>query len=172
MKVSDAVAAWLADRELSHVYVISGGANLHLCDSIAKLGKTKLVCMQNEQACGFAADAHTRLRGFGCYITTSGPGATNAFTPLVAAWNDNVPLMLITGNQTRPRLDDYGTRGYGFQALSKIAETYAPYTKYAVTVMREQDVLTELWKAYIKANEGRPGPVLVDIPDDVQRCEI
>ena len=176
MKVSDAIAKWLAERGCRHVFTVSGGANLHILDSIAKRREVhddiRFVCMQNEQACGFAADAQARLgAAYGVYCVTSGPGATNAFTPLVAAWCDSVPLMLITGNQTRARLEDYGTRGYGFQALP-IAPAYARFTKYAVTVMDESKVTEELWKAHIKAREGRPGPVLIDIPDDVARGEI
>ncbi len=175
MKVSDAIAGWLAERGIRHVFAVSGGANLHILDSIAKRkeshGDITYVCTQNEQAASFAADAYGRLNGIGCCCATSGPGATNFVTGIAASFYDSNPVIYITGNQTRARLENYGTRQHGFQA-TPIVKIVAPITKYAVTVTKEEEVLTELWKAYIKANEGRPGPVLVDIPDDVQRGEI
>ena len=174
MKVSDAIAKWLAERGCRHVFTVSGGANLHILDSIAKRkeshGDTSIVCNQNEQAASFAADAYCRLNGFGVCCATSGPGATNLVTGIAASFYDSIPVLYLTGNQTRARLENFGTRQHGFQA-TPICEIVAPITKYAVTVTEETKVIEELWKAHIKAREGRPGPVLIDIPDDVARGE-
>ena len=169
MKVADAVAAWLA-RHMKHVFVISGGASLHLIHGIAKRDDITFICPQSEAAAGFAADAYARLHGVGCAIATSGPGATNLTTPIAASWYDSVPTIFICGNQTRDRMNDFGTRGYGFQA-TPIVEIVRPITKWAKTLTAPVHVISEMEQALTVAKSGRPGPVLIDLPDDVQRAE-
>ncbi len=184
MKVSDAIAKWLAERGCRHVFLVSGGANLHVIDSLARRkeshGDITLICTQNEQAASFAADSYARLTGFGCACATSGPGATNLLTGIAASYYDSIPVLYLTGNQTRSRLgvralgndiEFLPLRQFGFQA-TPIVEIARTITKYAVTVTEETKVIEELWKAHIKAREGRPGPVLIDIPDDVARGEL
>jgi acetolactate synthase I/II/III large subunit len=163
------VAEFLS-RHVKHVFCISGGASLHLIHSIAARDDIKFICPQHEQSAGFMADAYARLTGFGVAIATSGPGASNFATPIRAAWNDSIPVLFITGNQTRERMKDYGTRGYGFQA-SKVVESYKHELKYASVVDDEGAILAELMTAVTIAKGGRPGPVLLDIPDDVQRAQ-
>jgi len=169
MKVSDAVAEFLA-RHVKHVFCVSGGASLHLIHSIAARDDIKFVCPQHEQSAGFMADAYARLTGFGVAIATSGPGASNFATPILAAYCDSVPVLFLTGNQTRERMKDYGTRGYGFQA-SKVIERHKHELKYAAHVDDPGAILAELQTAVTIAKGGRPGPVLLDLPDDVQRAE-
>lgn len=168
MKVSDAIALWLRDRGVHHVYVVSGGANLHIIDSLSRLHGIQYVCTQTEQGASFAADATARLTGSGCCLATSGPGATNLITGIAASYYDSVPTLYLTGNQTRERLKPYG-RQYGFQA-TPICDMVRPIVKYAITVMDEGDVIRSLNHAWAVAHEQRRGPVLVDIPDDIQRC--
>lgn len=170
MKVSDAIAEFLS-HHVKHVFCISGGASLHLIHSIAARKDLSYVCPQNEQAAGFAADAYARLTGFGCALATSGPGATNLFTPIAASYYDSIPVLYITGNQTTGRLETYGTRQYGFQA-SPIVEMVKPVTKWARTIMKAETVIIQLEEALRVAMDGRPGPVLLDLPDDIQRMEI
>jgi acetolactate synthase-1/2/3 large subunit len=170
VKVADVIAEWLA-KHTKHVFTISGGADLHIIHAIARRDDIKFICPQNEQAAGFMADAYARITGFGCALVTSGPGATSLVTPLAAAYYDSVPVLYLTGNQTVPRLQTFGTRQFGFQA-TPIVEIVKPITKWAATVMEPGRVLEALHAAVAFAKHGRPGPVLVDIPDDVQRAEL
>lgn len=171
MKVSDLIAKWLLEKGLRHVFTVSGGADLHIIHSIAKTEGIRNICPQSEMAAGFAADAYARLTGFGCALATSGPGATNLITPLAASYYDSVPVLYLTGNQTVPRMETYGTRQYGFQS-TPICEMVKPVTKLSFTVMHAAQVLDVLKHAYDAATTGRKGPVLVDIPDDIQRATL
>ena len=169
MKVSDAIAEFLA-QHVKHVFCISGGASLHLIHSIAIRNDISYVCPQHEQSAGFMADAYARSNGLGVAMATSGPGASNFATPILAAWNDSIPVLFITGNQTRERLSDYGTRGYGFQA-SNVVRRHLHELKYARQVAEPNEVLDALKTAIRLATKGRRGPVLIDIPDDIQRAQ-
>jgi acetolactate synthase-1/2/3 large subunit len=170
MKVSLAVAQFLRERGIRHVFCISGGASLHLIHGIADTKGIEYVCPQNEQAASFAADAYARLNGIGCALATSGPGATNLITGIATSYYDSIPVLYLTGNQTRERMNTFGTRQYGFQA-TPIVEMVKPVTKFAETVMDPQKVLSTLYEALHQMKSRRPGPALVDIPDDIQRAE-
>jgi acetolactate synthase-1/2/3 large subunit len=172
MKLSDAVARFLAGYGIRHVFVVSGGASLHLIHSIAECEGIDYVCPHHEQSAGFAADAYARLCGVGCAIATSGPGATNLITPIGTSYYDSIPVLYITGQVTTGRMTgSSGVRQTGFQE-TPIVGMVKDVTKYAVTVMQPERILEELAAALTMAREGRPGPVLVDIPDDLQRAEI
>lgn len=170
MKVAKAVAEFLRDEGIGHVFCISGGASLHLIHGISETEGIQLICPQNEQAASFQADCYARLRGLGCALATSGPGATNLVTGIAASFYDSIPVLYLTGNQTVARMETYGTRQYGFQA-TPIVPMVRHVTKHAVTVIDPTRVLHELRGALMIAKEGRPGPVLVDLPDDVQRAQ-
>jgi acetolactate synthase I/II/III large subunit len=170
VKVSDAIAEFLAGH-VRHVFTISGGADLHIIDSIAKRADIRIICPQNEQAASFQADAYARLTGMGCALVTSGPGATNLLTGIAASFYDSIPVLYLTGNQTRDRCENYGTRQYGFQA-TPIVEMARPVTKWAVQIKQPEMVLPILADAIKMARTARRGPVLVDIPDDIQRAQI
>lgn len=175
MKVADAVGLFLA-QHVRHVFCISGGASLHLIHGIVNAksqGKDiEIVCPQNEQAASFQADCYARITGMGCALSTSGPGATNLITGIATSWYDSVPCLYIAGQQTRNRLKgDSGCRQIGFQETPTV-ELVRPITKYAVTTLEPRQVIAELQKALRIAKSGRPGPVLIDIPDDVQRAQI
>lgn len=132
-------------------------------------------CPQHEQAAGFAADAYARLKGLGCAIATSGPGASNLITPIIASFYDSIPVLYLVGNVTTFRMAESfpspPERGYGFQELP-FTRMIRPVVKYAECVMRPDLVLPALHYALAVAREGRPGPVVIDVPDDVQRAEI
>jgi acetolactate synthase-1/2/3 large subunit len=169
MKVSDFVAKWLA-KHTRHVFCISGGASLHLIHSIAKEGIT-YVCPQNEQSASFQADAYARLRGFGCALATSGPGATNLVTGIATSFYDSIPVLYLTGNQTIERLgESLGVDQYGFQA-TPIVPMVKPVIKWAHQLRDPKEVHTVLDAALTIMKSGRPGPVLLDFPDCIQRAQ-
>lgn len=173
MKLSDYVIQFITELGVKPVFLISGGAAVHLVDSISKNPNISYVCNNHEQACAMAADGYSRVsRNIGVAISTSGPGATNMLTGVAGAYYDSIPVLYITGQVTTFRLKgDSGVRQVGFQETSTV-DMYKPVTKYATMIKNAKDIKYELQKAVWIANSGRPGPVLVDIPDDLQRTEI
>lgn len=173
MKLSHVVAQFLAEQGIRHVFAISGGASLHLIHSIAETEGTSYVCPQHEQAGAYAADAYARVTGgLGCAVATSGPGATNLITGICSSFYDSVPVLYLTGQVATFRAKgDTGVRQIGFQE-TEIVDICRTITKYAVLVKDPYRVRYELQKAVAIAKAGRPGPVLVDIPDDLQRMDI
>ena len=171
MKLADVIAICLRDNGIRHVFCVSGGASLHLIHGIANTEGIDYVCPQHEQAAGFAADAYARFVGIGCALATSGPGATNLVTCIATSYYDSVPTIYLTGQTTTSRIDNKGTRQIGFQA-TPIVPMVREITKYAVTPLKAEDVIPNIEAALRIARSGRPGPVLVDICDDLQRCEI
>jgi len=173
MKLSDVVAAFLAESGIKHVFAISGGASLHLIHSIAETKGTGFICPQHEQAGAMAADGYARVTGgLGCAVATSGPGATNLITGICSSYYDSVPVLYLTGQVATFRSKgDTGVRQIGFQETDTIS-ICRTITKYAVLVTDPYRIRYELQKAVAIARAGRPGPVLVDIPDDLQRMDI
>jgi acetolactate synthase-1/2/3 large subunit len=173
MKLSDVVAEFLAENGVKHVFAISGGASLHLIHSIAETKGTGFVCPQHEQAGAMAADGYARVTGgLGCAVATSGPGATNLITGICSSYYDSVPVLYLTGQVATFRSQgNTGVRQIGFQETDTVS-ICRTITKYAVLVTDPYRIRYELQKAVSIARAGRPGPVLVDIPDDLQRMDI
>src|SRR5258706_1207799 len=173
MKLSDVVAKFLVEQGIKHAFVVSGGASLHLIHSIAETKGTAYVCPQHEQAGAMAADGYARVSGgLGCAVATSGPGATNLITGICCSYYDSVPVLLLTGQVATFRAKgDTGVRQIGFQETETI-DICRSITKYAVSIRDPYRIRYELQKAVAIARANRPGPVLVDIPDDLQRMEI
>ena len=173
MKLSDYVAEFLVSQGIRHVFAVSGGASIHLIDSIEKHPSIDYVCPQHEQAGAMAADGYSRVSGnLGAAIVTSGPGATNLLTGVCSAYYDSVPVIYITGQvSTFRNKGDTGVRQIGFQETD-IVPIFAPVTKYAVQIDDPKRIRYELEKACFIARTGRPGPVLIDIPDNIQREDI
>ena len=173
MKLSDVVAQFLADEGIRHVFAISGGASLHLIHSIAETKGTGFVCPQHEQAGAMAADGYARVTGgLGCAVATSGPGATNLITGICSSYYDSVPVLYLTGQVATFRSKgDTGVRQIGFQETDTI-DICRSITKHAVLVKDPYRIRYDLQQAVAIAKAGRPGPVLVDIPDDLQRMDI
>ncbi|SME98812.1 acetolactate synthase, large subunit [Tistlia consotensis] len=173
MKLSDYIAGFLASRSIRHAFVMSGGASLHLIHSVAKTPGIDFVCAQHEQACAMAADAYARVAGVpGVAMATSGPGATNLITGICCAYYDSIPMICITGQVATFRMSgDTGVRQLGFQETN-IVDVCRSITKYVVQIADPMDIRYELEKAYWMATSGRPGPVLVDVPDNLQRSEV
>lgn len=173
MKLSNVVAEFLAEQGIKHAFVVSGGASLHLIHSIAETPGTSYICPQHEQAGAMAADGYARVSGgLGCAVATSGPGATNLITGICSSYYDSVPVLFLTGQVATFRAKgDSGVRQIGFQETDTV-DICKSITKYAVTIRDPYRVRYELQKAVAIAKSGRPGPVLIDIPDDLQRMEI
>lgn len=173
MKLSDFVAEFLVKEKIRYIFGVTGGAIVHTFDSIGKNKKIKYICLQHEQAAAMAADAYARVTGnLGAALATSGPGATNLITGVACAYYDSIPAIFITGQVATFRLKrDSGVRQIGFQE-TEVVKMFKPITKYAVLVEDKRRIRYELEKAVHIARSGRPGPVLIDIPDDLQRADI
>lgn len=175
MKLSDYIAEFLVSRNIKTVFLITGGAIAHVVDSIgirkAQKGDLDYIVVQHEQAGAMAAETYSRFGpGLGVMIATSGPGATNLITGICGCWFDSVPALFITGQVGSKESQDAAAskpRQVGFQETD-IVSIASPVVKYAVKVTDPAQIRFELEKAMYIAQEGRPGPVLVDIPVDVQ----
>ena len=172
-KLSDFIAGFLANEGIRHVFIVSGGASIHILHSLHHRNGIEPICPHHEQAGAMAADAYSRVTGrLGCAVGTSGPGATNMITGIAGAWFDSIPTLYITGQVTTFRLKGTsGVRQFGFQE-TEIIPMVQPITKYCVQLRDPQRIRYELEKAVHIALSGRPGPVLIDIPDDLQRSFI
>ena len=175
MKASDAVAKFLIAHRVQTCFELVGGMITHLLDSFAESGRFNIVSMHHEQTAAFAAEGvarHTKGKTIAVAMGTSGPGATNLITGIGSCWFDSVPCLFITGQvNTRELKGERPIRQQGFQELD-IVEVVRSLTKYASRVDSPEDLLPNLHRALSLAQSGRQGPVLLDIPNDVQRSEI
>lgn len=173
MIVSDYVFDTLASRGVKDVFTVSGGGIMFLLDSLGRNPDIKYWANAHEQACAISAEAYARISGgLGVCLVTSGPGATNALSAIGGAWVDSVPVLVISGQVRTTLIADYTKhRQIGPQEIN-IIDMAAPITKYAKTVMNPMDIPAELDKAIAIALSGRPGPVWLNIPLDVQSGEI
>ena len=178
MKLSDYVAQYLVDRKIKQNYIFTGGAVAHLVDSCWVMHNDhteylKPICVLHEQAGSMALDAFTRATGqLGVMMVTSGPGATNLLTGIACSYYDSIPGIYFTGQvRTWECKGESKQRQLGFQETD-IVSMALPVTKYAVMLTNAEDIKYELDKAFYNATEGRPGPVLIDIPMDLQWAEI
>ena len=173
MKLSDYVAQFLLEKKARYFFGVTGGASLHLIDSIATQAPGKYIPMHHEQSAAMAADGYARSSGgIGVAIGTSGPGATNLITGIAGAYYDSIPIFFLTGQVTRAtQKKQSGVRQFGFQE-TPIVDICKSITKYSVQINDPSRIFEELERAYECAISGRMGPVLVDIPDDIQRAEV
>ncbi len=173
IKLSDYVIEFLAEAGLKHLFMLPGGGAMHLVDSAGKSDRIQYVCNLHEQACAIAADAYGQYtNSFGAALVTTGPGATNTITGVAGAWLDSTPCIFISGQVKRADIKgERGVRQMGFQEID-IVRMVSPITKYAVTVMEPKTIRYHLEKAMYLARHGRPGPVWIDIPLDVQAAQI
>lgn len=173
MKASDYVAQFLYAQGVQQVFEVVGGMITHLIDSLNRHGKIEIVSVHHEQAAAFAADAAGRITGIpGVAMATSGPGATNLLTGIGSCYFDSTPAVFITGQVNRgERKGDRPIRQLGFQETD-IVSMAAPITKAAWRVDEAEQLPLLLEKAFTLAVSGRPGPVLLDIPMDVQRLDV
>lgn len=174
MTVADYVAEQLADRGVDAAFELVGGMITHLLDALYRAGRVRIVSMHHEQAAAFAAEGWARMKpGIpGVALATSGPGATNLLTAVGSCYFDSIPAVFLTGQvNVNEQKGDSGVRQLGFQETDIVAMA-SPVTKWAARVQSPDEVEEALERAFRTAQEGRPGPVLLDIPMNVQRAEM
>src|ERR1043166_374223 len=173
MKLSDYVIDFLARKGISHVFGISGGAAVHLFDSAARHPAMDYVCTAHEQSAALAADGYARVTGkLGGAVPTSGPGATTLLPGTCCSFYDSVPTLMITGQVATFRLKgERPVRQVGFQETD-VVSIFSSVTKYAHQIRTPESIRYHLEKAYHLAFARRPGSVLIDLPDDLQRAEV
>lgn len=173
MKVSDFIAKFLENKGISHVFELSGGMITHILDSLNQQTNINIVTMHHEQGAAFAADAYGRATGLpGVALATSGPGATNLLTGIASCYFDSTPALFITGQVNRhEQKGARPIRQLGFQETD-IVSMALPITKASFLINNAEDIPNVLEQAFLIALEGRPGPVLIDIPMDIQRAQI
>lgn len=175
MKATDALTKFLIAHQVQTCFELVGGMITHLLDSFAESRQFNIISMHHEQAAAFAAEGlarQTKGKRVAVAMGTSGPGATNLITGIGSCWFDSVPCLFITGQvNTHELKGERAVRQQGFQELD-IVELARSLTKYAVRVDHVDDLLPALHKALSLALSGRQGPVLLDIPNDIQRADI
>lgn len=171
MKVSDYVIHFLEERNVKNIFLLSGGGMMHLLDSLARSTIHPYYNL-NEQATSICADAYAQyINDLSVCMVTTGPGGTNAITGVVSAYQDSTPMLIISGQVKTADLAPEGVRVYGAQEVN-ITKIVEPVTKYAMTVKHAEEIRYHLEKAVYLATSGRRGPVWIDIPLDVQACDI
>lgn len=173
IKLSDYLVSYLVDLGIRDVFMITGGNAMHLNESFGSNSKIRYFCNHHEQASAMAAESYTRLSGkLSVCVVTAGPGGTNTLTGLIGSWLDSIPTLFISG---QPKLETTigksKVRQIGIQELP-IVSMVKPVTKYAVTVTKPQEIRCHLEKAVYLAMSGRPGPVWIDIPLDIQAARV
>lgn len=176
MTVSDYIIKTISDSKykVKHLFLIVGGAAMYLNDAVFRQKKIKYICGHHEQALTMAAECYSRITGgLGVVMVTSGAAATNVLTGLLGAWWDSIPVLVISGNAKADMLT-YKTpnlRQLGVQD-TRIVDIVKPITKYAVCIDDPNYVAYHTEKAIYFATSGRPGPVWLDVPLDVQGAEV
>lgn len=172
IRIADYVANFLAEQlRIDTVFLVSGGGMMFLSDGLAVDDRIDVVCNHHEQACAMAAVGYSKLKqDFGCAYLTTGCGGTNAMTGLLNAWQDSAPVFFVSG-QVKLKETSHGLstplRQFGVQEADIIA-LVEPISKYAVMVDDPLKIAYHLEKAAHLAKHGRPGPVWIDIPMDIQ----
>lgn len=174
MNVADYIIKSLGKHNVRHIFLIVGGTVMYLNDAIFRQNKIQYICNHHEQASAMAAECYARVTGgLGVAMVTSGAAMTNTITGLIGAWWDSIPILIISGNARstlltykRPKLRQLGVQD------TRIVDIVKPITKYAVCVDDPNDIGYHLEKAIYLAAAGRPGPVWLDIPLDVESIEI
>ena len=178
MRLADYVMRFVAQQGVKHVFLLPGGGAMHLNDALARCSDLTFVCNHHEQASAIAAENYAKATdNLGVVMVTTGPGGTNAITGIVGAWLDSTPVLCLSGQvklADRMFLPDgtpLGVRQRGSQEVD-IVSLVKPVTKYALTIVDPQTIRYHLEKAVYLARTGRPGPVWIDIPIDIQAAQI
>ena len=171
--LADCIAMFIAEKDSSAVYQLSGGMIAFLIDAIGRLGQTKIINTRHEQAAGFAAEGSARVtKKPGFAMGTSGPGATNLLTPIASSFFDSIPVVYITGQVNQKELrTNPNQRQNGFQELD-ICEMAKTITKKVYRPNTAKEAFKALEEGWLLAQDGRQGPVLIDIPINLQQEEL
>lgn len=176
IKLAQLVADFLVEKGVTHNFTVTGGGAMHLNDALGHKEGLTSIYNHHEQACAIGAEGYARLTGKIALCTvTSGPGGTNAITGVMGGWLDSIPMFVLSGQVKRetttwscPELPLRQLGDQEFQIIGSVSNM----TKYAVMVTEPNDILYHLEKAWYLANNGRKGPVWIDIPLDVQAAKI
>ncbi len=173
MTIADFLMHRLAMFGARHVFLIPGGGSMHLVDALGRNQDLEPVAMLHEQGVGIAAEAYAQYTdGIGVALVTTGPGGTNVLTAVAAAWLDSTPLVVISGQvKTADLVGSRGVRQFGFQEID-ICAMAKPITKAAITITDVSKAIEQIIETITIAVSGRPGPVLIDIPLDIQATEV
>jgi acetolactate synthase-1/2/3 large subunit len=171
MKASDLIALKLSEYS-DYVFSGQGGSVVHILDSLYKREDIKIIPSQNEQGASLAADAYSRTSGkLGIVVTTSGPGTINALQGLACSYYDSIPALYFSGAPVLNAIKkSKKLRQLGFQEM-EIQEIVKSFTKYSTRITDVKKIYYEIEKCVFLAKSGRPGPCLIDLPDDIQRME-
>lgn len=169
MRVADWIMRTLVERGVRHAFLVTGGGAMHLDDAAGAVPGLETICVLHEQAAAIAAEAYAKVSGgLALCLVTGGPGGTNAITGVAGGWLDSTPMLVISGQVKRADL--VGTtqvRQRGVQELD-LPTIVRSITKYAVTVLEPGSIRYHLERAMHLATSGRPGPVWLEVPLDVQ----
>ena len=173
IRLSDYVIKFFEKKKIDTIFLVSGGGSIFLGDALYKAKKIKYIAHHHEQAASFAAEGYAREKNdVGCCFVTTGPGGTNAVTGISSAWIDSVPVIFIAGqaffNQTIKKTKK---RQIGVQEIN-IIDIVRPITKFSQMITNPNSINFYLEKAYHICKSGRPGPVFLDIPADMQNAQI
>lgn len=177
IRVADYIATFISDQlGLKDIFMLSGAGSMHLTDGVACNTKIRAICLHHEQSASMALEAYARTNeNFAVGYFSTGPAALNALTGLGGAWQDSVPCLFISGNVKRSNCTHTegvpGLRQFGVQELD-IIPVVSSLCKYSVHLINPELIRYELEKAVSIAKSGRPGPVWIDIPMDVQSAYI
>jgi len=177
MNLSDYVLDFLEKKNVKEVFLITGGAISFMVDAFSRNRKVKYVSVAHEQAGAMMADSYSRLGpNFSCTMVTSGPGATNLITGIACSYFDSIPALHICGQvntyeQQDSHISTKNVRQVGFQETD-IVKISKPITKFSYKLKKASEIRYVLEKAHYLATSGRPGPVLIDIPMNLQRQKI
>ena len=171
--VSDAIADFLEENKIEVVFGIIGSANAYIFDAIATKGYTKVVYMHHEQACVMAAGSYYRTNGkLSAAIVTAGAGASNAITGVICNWADSIPCLIISGQESIHNMKGHSQlRMRGVQGFP-VTDMVKDIVKYSMLLTEPNEVLETLEEMRDVSLEGRPGPVWVDVPMDIQAAKV
>lgn len=174
-KVSDYIADYIAEWGIRDVFTVTGGGAMHMNDAFGHHPKLHCTYQHHEQACAMAAEAYARMDNrMAAVCVTTGPGATNAITGVLGGWMDSIPMLVFSGQAryaTTVAASGLKLRSMGVQECN-IVPVVTSITKYAQMIIHPEDIRYHLEKALYMAVNGRPGPVWLDIPLDVQGAVI
>jgi acetolactate synthase-1/2/3 large subunit len=175
LKLSDYVANTVVEAGIRHVFMVTGGGAMHLNNSLGKNPHLEVIYNHHEQACAMAAEGYARVTGKAALVNvTTGPGGTNAITGVLGAWQDSIPMLIISGQvryDTTVRSTGLSLRQLGDQEFD-ITKVVGIMTKYAVMVTDPSEIRYHLERALYLMKSGRPGPCWLDIPMNVQSAMV
>lgn len=176
MKLSDYVVKFFEKQKVKNIFMVTGGGCMHLVDSFGRSSKIKYWCTEHEQSAAMAAEAYSKMENdLGLVLTTSGPGATNTITGVLDCYQDSTPVFFISGQakseQTVFQSKIEGLRQFGVQEAN-IIPIVSSITKFSVEITNPKQIKYYLEKALYLSQNGRPGPVWVSIPLNIQSANI